>query len=229
MRGNYLSVPTDCPQRDERMGWMGDAEVFIRTATYNGDVAAFFTKWLVDVDDAQTPVGAFTNVSPNPPAGHGGHESGGAPAWADAGVICPWTIYLMYGDKRILQQHLPAMAKWIDYCQANSTDLIRDKGRGSDFGDWLSQGENVSGEIIGTAYFAYTTALVAKAYEVTGDTANAAKYSQLADQVKAAFNKKYVSDDGHLMGKHAGGLCDGAAVPSPAGQPAPEGGAVSRG
>ena len=107
MRGNYLSVPTDCPQRDERMGWMGDAQVFIRTATYNGDVAAFFTKWMVDVDDAQNADGAFTDVSPLPPSDTYG--PGGVPAWADAGVICPWTIYLMYGDKRILQQHLPAM------------------------------------------------------------------------------------------------------------------------
>ena len=203
MRGNYLSVPTDCPQRDERMGWMGDAEVFIRTATYNGDVAAFFTKWLVDVDDAQKDTGAFTDVSPIPPSKTYG--PGGVPAWADAGVICPWTIYLMYGDKRILQQNLPAMTKWIDFCQAHSTNLIRDKDRGHDYGDWLSQGEKTSKEMIGTAYFAYTTTLVAKAYEVTGDAANAAKYSQLADQVKAAFNKKYVSEDGHLEGNTQAG------------------------
>jgi alpha-L-rhamnosidase len=200
MRGNYLSVPTDCPQRDERMGWMGDAQVFIRTATYNGDVAAFFTKWLVDVDDAQTVEGGFTDISPDPGGGQRGHAGGGTPAWGDAGVICPWTIYLMYGDRRILQQHLPAMTKWIDYCQTHSTDLIRDHGRGADYGDWLSQGENVSKEMIGTAYFAYTTSLVAKAYEVTGDTANATKYGQLFEQIKAAFNKRYVSADGHIDG-----------------------------
>ena len=87
-RGNYLSVPTDCPQRDERLGWMGDAQVFIRTATYNADVAAFFTKWLVDVDDGQSPAGAFSDVSPNT-----SRDVGGVPAWGDAGVICPWTIY----------------------------------------------------------------------------------------------------------------------------------------
>jgi alpha-L-rhamnosidase len=126
MRGNYLSVPTDCPQRDERMGWMGDAEVFIRTGAYNGDVAAFFTKWLVDVDDAQKPDGEFTDVSPSPSGG--GRR--GRPAWGDAGVICPWTIYLMYGDKRILEQHLPAMKRWVDWCQAHSTNLIRDRDRG---------------------------------------------------------------------------------------------------
>ena len=85
---------------------MGDAEVFVRTATYNADVAAFFTKWLVDVDDGQSPAGAFSDVSPN----HDG-RSAGVPAWGDAGVICPWTIYQMYGDKRILEQHLPAMTQ----------------------------------------------------------------------------------------------------------------------
>ena len=146
MRGNYLSVPTDCPQRDERMGWMGDAQVFIRTAAYNGDVAAFFTKWLVDVDDAQTPEGAFTTVSPMPVTKTYGQ--GGVPAWGDAGVICPWTIYLMYGDKRILEQHLPAMRRWVDWCQAHSTNLIRDHDRGHDYGDWLSQGEQTPKELI---------------------------------------------------------------------------------
>ncbi len=93
-RGNYVSVPTDCPQRDERLGWMGDAEVFVRTATYNSDVAAFFTKWLVDVDDGQSAAGSFSDVNPNTMG------SGSVPAWGDAGVICPWTIYEIYGDKR---------------------------------------------------------------------------------------------------------------------------------
>ncbi len=128
-RGNYLSVPTDCPQRDERLGWMGDAQVFIRTATYNADVAAFFTKWLVDVDDGQTAEGVFSDVAPSTMNFYG------APAWGDAGVICPWTIYQVYGDKRLLEQHLPAMIKWVEYLRAHSTNLIRDKDRGNDYGD----------------------------------------------------------------------------------------------
>ncbi len=198
MRGNYLSVPTDCPQRDERMGWMGDAEVFIRTAAYNGDIAAFFTKWLVDVDDARDAAGAFDDVSPAPvgPA----HSRNGTPAWADAGVICPWTIYLMYGDKRILEQHLPAMSRWIDWCQAHSTNLIRDRNLGGNYGDWLSQGENTPKDLIGTAYFAYSTSLVARAYAVVGDTASAEKYQALFERIRAAFNQRYVTDDGHITG-----------------------------
>jgi alpha-L-rhamnosidase len=197
MRGNYLAVPTDCPQRDERMGWMGDAQVFIRTAAYNGDIAAFFTKWLVDVDDAQKPDGEFTDISPAPSSGRGGF--GGVPAWGDAGVICPWTIYLMYGDKRILEQHLPAMARWVDWSKARATDLIRDRDRGPDYGDWLSQGESTQKDLLGTAYFAYSTSLVAKAYRVTGNTAAANKYEQLFELIKAAFNHRYVSADGHIQ------------------------------
>ncbi|MEJ0001451.1 MAG: glycoside hydrolase family 78 protein [Verrucomicrobiota bacterium] len=195
MRGNYLSVPTDCPQRDERMGWMGDAEIFIRTATYNGDVAAFFTKWLVDVDDAQRD-GQFTDISPSP-QGHA-HGGSGTPAWGDAGVICPWTIYLMYGDTRILRQHLPAMTRWVEWCRAHSTGLIRDHDRGSDYGDWLSQGEGGQNELIGTAYFAYVTSLVARSYDAIGDSANAAKYAQLADAIRQAFEQRYVQPDGHI-------------------------------
>jgi alpha-L-rhamnosidase len=205
MRGNYLSVPTDCPQRNERMGWMGDAEVFIRTAAYNGDIAAFFTKWLADVDDAQTAAGAFTSVAPIPAGTTYG--TGGVPGWADAGVICPWTIYLMYGDKRILEQHLPAMKRWIDWCQAHSTNLIRDRDRGHDYGDWLSQGENTPKDLIGTAFFAYSTSLVAKACAATGDTDGAAKYQDLFERIKAAFNQRYVDQDGKITGDTQSGYC----------------------
>ena len=197
MRGNYLSVPTDCPQRDERMGWMGDAEVFIRTAAYNGDIAAFFTKWLVDVDDAQLADGQFTDVSPSP-AGKG-HGNGGVPAWGDAGVICPWTLYLMYGDKRILEQHLPAMTRWVDWCQANSTNLIRDHVQHPNYGDWLAQGAKTPTDLLSTAFFAYSTSLVAKAYRVTGNAAAADEYQKLFEQIKLAFDQRYVQPDGHIQ------------------------------
>jgi alpha-L-rhamnosidase len=193
-RGNYISVPTDCPQRDERLGWMGDAEVFIRTATYNADVAAFFTKWLVDVDDGQTPSGSFSNVSPNTGGG------GGVPAWGDAGVICPWTIYETYGDKRILESHLPAMIKWVEYLRRHSTDLIRDKDRGNDYGDWLSINADTPKDMIGTAFFAYSTHLVAKSCHAVGREEEANKYEQLFQDIKAAFNQRYVAADGRIKG-----------------------------
>lgn len=193
-RGNYLSVPTDCPQRDERLGWMGDAQVFIRTATYNADVAAFFTKWLVDVDDGQSPEGAFSDVNPNTMDGRG------VPGWADAGVICPWTIYQIYGDKRVLDRHLPAMIKWIEFVRTHSHGLIRDCDRGGDYGDWLAIGADTSKDLIGTAYFAYSTRLVSKACAALGRTEQAAQYEQLFQEIKAAFNQRYVAADGRIQG-----------------------------
>jgi alpha-L-rhamnosidase len=193
-RGNYISVPTDCPQRDERLGWMGDAEVFIRTATYNADVASFFTKWLVDVDDGQSSAGSFSDVSPSTMGCYG------VPAWGDAGVICPWTIYEVYGDKRILEQHLPAMTRWVEYLRAHSNGLIRDKDRGNDYGDWLSIGANTPKDLIGTAFFAYSTHLLAKSNRALGRTAEADKYDQLFEEIKAAFNQRYVAPNGRIRG-----------------------------
>ena len=186
-RGNYLSVPTDCPQRDERLGWMGDAEVFVRTATYNADIAAFFTKWLTDVTDAQTSAGAYTDVSPSPGTGSG------TPAWGDAGVICPWTIYQAYGDLRLLGKNYPSMVKWIEWCRANSTNSIRDHARGGDYGDWLSINADTNKELIGTAYYAYSTRLVAKAAAVLGNPADAATYEALFQTIKTAFINRYVN------------------------------------
>ena len=186
-RGNYLSVPTDCPQRDERLGWMGDAQVFVRTATYNADIVAFFSKWLTDVTDAQTSDGRFTDVSPA--AG----VSSGTPAWGDAGVICPWTIYQAYGDVRLLGKSYPAMKKWVEWCRANSTNSIRDHARGNDYGDWLSINADTNKELIGTAYYAYSTKLVAKAAAVLGMTADAAIYEALFQTIKTAFINQYVN------------------------------------
>jgi alpha-L-rhamnosidase len=119
-RANFIDIPTDCPQRDERLGWMGDAQIYVRTATYNTDVAAFFTKWLVDVEDAQLPNGGFSDVSPRRVA-----MGGGTAAWGDAGVICPWTIYQVYGDTRVLAEHYDAMQKWIEHCQGTCDGLLR--------------------------------------------------------------------------------------------------------
>jgi alpha-L-rhamnosidase len=190
-RGNFLSVPTDCPQRDERLGWMGDAQIFVRTATYNRDVAAFFGKWLVDVDDAQTPDGAFTDVSPHVAAG------AGTAAWGDAGVICPWTIYLAYGDTRILEDHYPAMTRWVDYCEKHSNGLLRPA---AGYGDWLSIAANTPKDVLATAYFAYSTKLTANAARVLGKTEDAAKYDALFNQIKAAFDAAFVDADGQIKG-----------------------------
>ena len=158
-------------------------------------MAAFFTKWLVDVDDGQSPDGAFSDVNPNTMG------CGSVPAWADAGVICPWTIYQVYGDRRVLERHLPAMTRWVEWCRKHSTGLIRDKDRGNDYGDWLAIGADTPKDLIGTAYFAYSTHLVARSpTRRSARREEAAKYEQLFQEIKAAFNKRYVAADGRIRG-----------------------------
>jgi alpha-L-rhamnosidase len=191
-RSNFIEIPTDCPQRDERLGWTGDAQIFIRTATYNMDVAAFFTKWLVDLEDDQSAEGAFPDVAPRKTA-----TGDGTAAWGDAGVICPWTIYQVYGDKRVLEKHYDAMKKWIAYLQQHSTDLLRPA---SGYGDWVSIASDTPKDVIATAYFAYITNLVSKTAALLGKQDEAKKYNELYEQIKAAFNKAYVSEDGHIKG-----------------------------
>ncbi len=190
-RGNFLAVPTDCPQRDERLGWMGDAQVFIRTATYNMDVSRFFTKWCQDVEDAQRPDGSFTDVSPFVCCGSG------TAAWGDAGVICPWTIYRVYGDTRILERHYDAGQKWIDFLTSHSKDLLRPA---QGYGDWLSIAADTPKDVLATAYFGLSTKIMANMAKVLGRDADAAKYENLFEQIKAAFNKAYVADGVRIKG-----------------------------
>ena len=191
-RANFIDIPTDCPQRDERMGWMGDAQIYVRSATYNTDVAAFFTKWMVDVEDAQLENGAFSDVSPRKVV-----MGGGTAAWGDAGVICPWTIYQVYGDKRILAEHYDAMQEWIAYCKGTSEGLLRPA---QGYGDWLSIKADTPKDVLATAYFAYSTKLVAQAATVLGKAQDARAYQQLFDEIKTAFNAAYVGDDGRIKG-----------------------------
>jgi alpha-L-rhamnosidase len=191
-RSNFIEIPTDCPQRDERLGWTGDAQIFIRTATYNMDVAAFFTKWLVDLEDAQSAEGAFPDVAPRLCA-----MGDGTAAWGDAGVICPWTIYEAYGDTRVIERHYDSMKKWIAYLKKNSKDLLRPAGG---YGDWVSIASNTPKDVIATAYFAYSTRLLSKMAAAIGKNNDAEKYEKLFQQIKDAFNKAYVSNDGRIKG-----------------------------
>jgi alpha-L-rhamnosidase len=195
-RANFIDIPTDCPQRDERLGWTGDAQVYVRTATLNCDVAAFYTKWLVDLDeDGQRADGEFPMVAPVKVSG-----DDGGPAWADAGVICPWTIYDVYGDRRILERHYDAMTKFIAFCQNRSKPDLLPPDKYHCFGDWLNINAETPKDVICTAYFAYSTRLTARAAEVLGKTDDAAKYNDLFDRIKAAFNQAYVTADGRIKG-----------------------------
>ncbi len=193
-RGNFLSVPTDCPQRDERLGWMGDAQVFVRTAAGNRDVAAFFAKWMDDVSDAQSPEGGFSDVAPRLV-----DLADGAPAWGDAGVIVPWTIYQMYGDTRLLETHYGAMVRWIEYLDSANPDHLWLHRRANDFGDWLSIDDDTDKGVLATAYFAYDASLMAQIAAVLGRTKDAARFAALFENIKTAFSAAYVAANAEIQ------------------------------
>lgn len=198
-RGNFLSVPTDCPQRDERLGWTGDAQVFVRTACFNMEVAAFFEKWLRDLVDAQSEDGAFPDIAPLLDFS-AMDMSQGAPAWGDAGVIVPWTIYTNYANRRILERCYPAMERWMDYLRRHNPDLLRTNALGNNYGDWLSPGAQAPKDALATAYWAYDAALMARISRVLGREQKAQLYAQLFEDIKAAFNTAYVDGDGRIRG-----------------------------
>jgi len=193
-RGNYLEVPTDCPQRDERLGWMGDAQVFVRTACFNFDVQTFLAKWLQDVRDAQSPEGGFTNYAPAIV------ESGGSPAWADAGVIVPWTLFRCYGDMRVLERQYEAMRRFIAYVRESNPDLLWVERSAQNFGDWLNIGADAPRPVLATAYFAHSTRLLARAARVLGHEEDAREYEALFGEIRDAFGRAYVKPDGRVEG-----------------------------
>jgi alpha-L-rhamnosidase len=196
-RGNFLSVPTDCPQRDERLGWMGDAEVFWRTGSYNFDIAAFSQKFIQDIVDAQTAEGTFTNVSPDtlPPGGDG---SVGAPGWGDAGVIVPWTTWLQYGDKAVIEQNWGAMQRWMEFTQSQNPDFLRKNGVGPNFGDWLAPDEHTDKTLLATAYWALITNMMSQMAHAVGKDADARRYDDVVQNIRSAFQKAYIKEDGEV-------------------------------
>ena len=194
-RANFIDIPTDCPQRDERMGWTGDAQVYIRTATLNTDVEAFFTKWLVDLDDGQRADGQFPCVAPSVVAGNDG-----GPAWADAGVICPWTIYEVYGDRRALERHYEAMKRFIEFCRQRSTPDLLPPTTYHCFGDWLSIQAATPKDVIYTAYFACSARLAGRAAAVLGKAAEAEAFERMFQTIRASFYRAYVTADGRIKG-----------------------------
>jgi len=194
-RGNFLSIPTDCPQRDERLGWLGDAQIFARTASQNFDVAAFFTKWMVDVEDAQSPADAFPDVAPRLVA-----IVDGAPAWGDAGVIIPWTLHRVYGDTQIVERHWDAMVRWMNYLHLANPGHVRTARLGNNYGDWLSIDADTPREVLATAYYAYDARLMADMAAAIGRPDEARQYAARFEAIKAAFNRAFVASDGRIAG-----------------------------
>ena len=211
-RGNYFEVPTDCPQRDERLGWLGDAQVFVRTAAYNRDIAAFMEKWMRDIADAQHADGAFTDIAPDvfPFANHG--HCG----YADAGVVVPWTMYQFYGDLEILRRHFDAMARWVRWWErvAGPGLVVPYRGEGSwHYGDWLAvdcpvdedgnpirEGAPTPTDLLATAYFARSAGIVADAARAIGRTADARRFAALRRRVAAAYRREFVTPGGRVAG-----------------------------
>ncbi len=189
---NFFEVPTDCPQRDERLGWTGDAQIYARSATYNADVASFFTKYIVDLDDAQRWYGAYPNFAPFPYS----RPDQYAPAWMDAGVILPWTTWKVYNDTRILDYAWEGMTEFMDFqADAAGDDYLR-PGGGNNWGDWLNIGQKTSNDFIGASYYGYDAALMAEMAYALGKDTVAAHYRTLFDSIKLAFAKEYILPDG---------------------------------
>lgn len=191
-KSNFLDIPTDCPQRDERLGWTGDAQVFVRTASLNFDAERFFKKWLHDLAADQGRDGCVPHVVPNI-----FDDMGGSSAWSDAAVICPWEIYRTYGDKKILEDQFDSMKAWIDWMRERSENGKRSGG--SHFGDWLgldspegSYKGSTPDDLIATAYYKYSTELFIKAAHALGR--DVAEYENIPAEAAKAFRREYMEN-----------------------------------
>jgi len=196
-RSNFLSIPTDCPQRDERLGWTGDTQIFSKAAAYNADVASFFHKWMGDMRDSQRSDGAYPNTAPTI---WGGYGQG---AWAEAGIIVPWNIYLMYDDAGIIAENFASMEKYMVFAAAQAGGGYLYNGAGVDFGDWLAY-ESLENRYVSVCYYAYAAQLMSKMSKVlstnTGDIydVKSVNYANLYNKIKTEFQNRYVNSDGTL-------------------------------
>lgn len=201
-KGNFLDVPTDCPQRDERLGWTGDAQAFFRTAAYNMNVNNFFAKWLKDLSADQLENGSVPFVVPNVL----GENSAGSAGWADAATIIPWESFVLYGDEELLRVQYPSMKQWVEYIRSQSTENLWNKG--FHFGDWLFYRPNDDNDgkaavtdkyLIAQSFYAYSTQLLLKAATVLGKTEDIQTYTQLLEELVAAYRREYLTPSGRLV------------------------------
>lgn len=195
-RGNFLSVPTDCPQRDERLGWTGDAQIFVGSAMFNMDCKAFYEKYACDLRDSQYGNGAVGGVAPHVP--HFDYTEEGdrlAAGWADAITVIPYEHYVTYGDKRILTDNIGAMKAFVRFCRDTSDGLIRPEA--DNYGDWLNVGSETDKSVLNTLYFAYSASLTARACRIIGDC-DEAEFAALYDGIRRAFRSAFVEADGTI-------------------------------
>lgn len=206
-KGNFVDVPTDCPQRDERLGWTGDAQAFSRTAAFNFDVASFFTKWLKDLALDQRPGGEVPDVIPDVLNRQDALTIQPSAGWGDVAVIVPWTMYMVYGDRQLLETQYPGMKKWVEYIRKKAGDSMQWKG-GSKYGDWLFYHPPVNNhtaadgytepDFIATAYYAYSTSLLAQAAKALGKSEDEKTYNDLYNKIKEVFIHEYITPAGRI-------------------------------
>jgi alpha-L-rhamnosidase len=200
-RGNFLDIPTDCPQRDERLGWTGDAQIFASTACFNYNAALFFTKWLRDLAAEQTAEHGVPHVIPNILG-----DSEGAAAWSDAATIVPWTVYQTYGDQRLLAEHYESMKGWVEYIRSKAGDTHLWQS-GFQYADWLALDKEEGSDRVGatdiylvaSAYYAYSVGIVAETAGILGNKKDAAEYHKLREDITAAFQREYITQTGRMV------------------------------
>ncbi|MGV2982738.1 family 78 glycoside hydrolase catalytic domain [Microbacterium sp. AGC85] len=199
LRGNFVSIPTDCPQRDERLGWLADAQVFAPTALVLADLGPLLKRWMRDVRSAQSADGAFPDIAP-----HLIHLREGAPAWGDGGVTIPWSVYRATGDERVLAEAADSMVAWVRHIERHNPALIWRQQVGNNYGDWLQISEETRKDVLATAYFAYSADLTARALDVLGRAADADSIRQLRDRIREAYRTAFLSGDGTVAGDTQG-------------------------
>ena len=190
-RGNFLSIPTDTPARDERLGWLGDINVFAPTASYLRDTRAFMSKFLTDLRDTQQPSGAFPGVAPD----FGSSCCGGGTAWEDAMVTVPYAVWHAYGDTALVRENYAAMQKFLAHVQSSAGADLIDSDRNV-YGDWLNLNDDTPAGVIGTAYYAEDARMLSEMAASIGEDADAATYAQLSKDVRKAFADAFISPDG---------------------------------
>lgn len=197
-RGNFLSIPTDTPARDERMGWSGDINVFAPTASFNMDSLNFLSKWLVDLQDGQNAAGDYHGVAPYTPSLA---CCGGGTGWSDAGITVPWVLWQSYGSTKPIREGYDSMTKYMDYLATSYPTMVR----GSSYADWLNLDDPTPGDVLGTAYYAYVAGLMSEMAEAIGEDADAEHYAGLATRGAEVFAENFIAADGTITGDSQAG------------------------
>jgi alpha-L-rhamnosidase len=206
-RSNYFDIPTDCPQRDERLAWTGDAQAYIKSATFNNDIAAFFTKWLVDLNDAQRTDHAYPLYAPAPNVRKTDTYS---PGWSEAGIVCPYTIYKTYGDTRMIQKFWPNMVAYLKFMEDKSKGEYVYKERSFEdispkggYGDWLSVGKKTPPDLLASLYYGYVASMMAEMAKAIGKPGESVYYEGIFTKIKQAFLAHYTDDTGKFKTDNA--------------------------